>query len=33
MGQHGLDSSHSGYGKVACSCECSNELLGSIKWG
>ena len=30
---HGLDSSGWGEGQVAGACECSNELLGSIKCG
>jgi hypothetical protein len=33
LGQHGLDSSGSERGQVACSCEHSNELLGCMKFG
>ena len=29
--RHKLDRSGTGYGQVACSCECDNELSGSIK--
>ena len=32
-GGHGLDCSGSRQGQVAGSCECGNELSGSIKWG
>jgi hypothetical protein len=31
--EHGLDSSGSGYGQVAGSCECGNEPSASIKCG
>jgi hypothetical protein len=33
MGKLGLDCSGSGYGEVVTTCECGNELLGSIKCG
>jgi hypothetical protein len=33
LGRHGLDCSGSGYRKVASSCECNNERLGSVKCG
>jgi hypothetical protein len=32
-GEHGLNLSDSELGRVADSCECSNELSGSIKCG
>ena len=33
MERHGLDLSGSGQGQVASTCECGNELPGSIKCG
>jgi len=33
MWGHGLDRCGSGYGQVAGTCECGNELLGPIKCG
>jgi len=33
MWRYGLDRSVSGQGQVAGTCECGNELLGSIKFG
>jgi hypothetical protein len=33
MCEYGLDWAGSGYGQVAGTCECGNELSGSIKFG
>ena len=33
MWEHGLDQSGSGWGQVAGTCECGNELSGCIKGG
>jgi hypothetical protein len=33
MGGHVLDRSGSGWGQVACCCECGDEPSGSIKCG
>ena len=30
---HGVDLSDSGYGQVACACECGNEPSGFVKCG
>jgi len=32
-GEYGLDRAGSGWGQVAGTCECGNELSGSIKCG
>jgi hypothetical protein len=33
MENHGLDCSGSGYGQVAGTCECCNEISSFINWG